>query len=232
MASLYRHSILNITNKFCADGIAEITDDYIERYIGVECDIHIDEPDIVLRWDERVIRKPARRQAITYADIQKDVSDLRTILSKYPRPENIKVLVIVDEDVEMNYVNALYDAYGDAEGTDRFTWSEVDRSRKYKRDFSHQRKCFYAMETIRRSLQDTVLSIEYKEFDEMKSEVNEGIYPEYISYHKNGFGWLTAVTKFASGMPITRSQISMLPGWIGPVEKIGMCHMLANEQTI
>jgi len=232
LASLYRFAILNVNNKDCTDGIAEIDDGYIDRYTGTDGGIHVDETDSILKWDAGEILRPVRRAVITDADIQQDVTDLKALLSKYPRPKNIKVPVIVDDDVELNYVNALYDAYGDAEGRGRLTRSEVDRNRTYKRDFSQQRKCFYAMETIRRSLQDAVLPIEYKEFDEMKDEVNDGIYPHYIKTYDNGFDKLTAVTGFAAGMPITRSLISLLPGWIGSAEKIGMCHMLANDQII
>lgn len=107
-----------------------------------------------------------------------------------------------------------------------------DRNRRYKKDFAYQRKCYYATETIRRSLQDALLPIEYKEFDEMREEVKEGISPVMIPSYDNGYKRLTAVTSQAALVPITRSQIALLPGWIGAAEKVGMCHMLANRKEI
>lgn len=50
--------------------------------------------------------------------------------------------------------------------------------------------------------------------------------------YDNGYKRLTAVTSQAALVPITRSQIALLPGWIGAAEKVGMCHMLANRKEI
>ena len=74
--------------------------------------------------------------------------------------------------------------------------------------------------------------IEYKEFDEMREEVKEGISPVMIPSYDNGYKRLTAVTSQSALVPITRSQIALLPGWIGAAEKVGMCHMLANRKEI
>ena len=60
----------------------------------------------------------------------------------------------------------------------------------------------------------------------------EGISPVMIPSYDNGYKRLTAVTSQAALVPITRSQIALLPGWIGAAEKVGMCHMLANRKEI
>lgn len=81
-------------------------------------------------------------------------------------------------------------------------------------------------------MQDALLPIEYKEFDELREEVKEGIYPKLIPMYDNGYLRLSAVTGYAALLPINRSQIALLPGWVGPAEKVGMCHMIANRKEI
>ena len=66
----------------------------------------------------------------------------------------------------------------------------------------------------------------------MREEVKARILPKLIPPYDNGYLRLCAVTGQAASVPITRSQIALLPGWIGPAEKVGMCHMLANKEEI
>lgn len=75
-------------------------------------------------------------------------------------------------------------------------------------------------------------SYRVQRIDEMREEVKEGISPVMIPSYDNGYKRLTAVTSQAALVPITRSQIALLPGWIGAAEKVGMCHMLANRKEI
>lgn len=153
------------------------------------------------------------------------------MLNKYKKPDQIPVPIKIDKN-EMVYVEALYDAYASAEDVPKYSRCDVERNKRYKKDFAYQRKCFYATETIRRSLQDALLPIEYKEFDEMREEIKEGISPKLIPPYDNGYQRLSAVTSHASLVPVTRSQIALLSGWIGAAEKVGMCHMLVNKKDI
>ncbi|MGN8792464.1 ABC-three component system protein [Acidaminococcus fermentans] len=50
--------------------------------------------------------------------------------------------------------------------------------------------------------------------------------------YANGFQRLASVTSQAAVLPISRSQIALLPGWIGAAEKIGMCHMIVNRKEL
>lgn len=231
LMSLVRLSILEIDNNECADGIKEIPDKYVNSFSKVEKDIEIDEPGIILKWSEGEIKSGVVREYISDDEIREDVDTLKKMLSKYKKPEQLPVPIKIDE-TEMIYVEALYAAYASAEEVPKYTRRDVDRNKRYKKDFAYQRKCYYATETIRRSLQDALLPIEYKEFDEMRDEIKEGIYPKLIPPYDNGYLRLSAVTSQASLVPITRSQIALLPGWIGVAEKVGMCHMLANKKEI
>ena len=199
--------------------------------VMVDKDIEIDEPGIIVKWPDGEVKSGTVREHISDDEIRADVDTLKRMLSKYKKPEQIPVPIKIDE-TEMVYVEALYAAYASAEEVSKYTRRDVDRNKRYKKDFAYQRKCYYATETIRRSLQDALLPIEYKEFDEMRDEIKEGIYPKLIPPYDNGYLRLLAVTGQASLVPITRSQIALLPGWIGAAEKVGMCHMLANRKEI
>ena len=231
LTSLVRFSVLETDNEDCKKGIREIPRDYVKSFIGKAATAELDEEGIVIRWPDGTLRTSASRRYITDDEIISDVNTLKNLLSKYERPEPLPVPLAID-DSEMVYVEALYDAYASAEDVSKYTRRDVERHRRYKNDFAYQRKCYYAAETIRRSLQDALLPIEYKEYDEMREEVKAGIYPKLIPPYDNGYLRLCAVTGQAASVPVSRSKIALLPGWIGPAEKVGMCHMLANRKEI
>ena len=231
LTSLVRFSVLETDNEDCKNGIREIPRDFVKSFVGKAATVELDEASVIIRWPGGELHTPANRRHITDAEILSDVNTLKEMLSKYKRPDPLPVPVTID-DSEMIYVEALYDAYASAEDVPKYTRRDVERHRRYKKDFAYQRKCYYATETIRRSLQDALLPIEYKEFDEMREEVKAGILPKLIPPYDNGYLRLCAVTGQAASVPITRSQIALLPGWIGAAEKVGMCHMLANKKEI
>lgn len=231
LTSLVRFSVLETDNEDCKNGIREIPRDFVKSFVGKAVTVELDEEGVIIRWPGGELRTSADRRHITDDEILSDVDTLKNLLSKYKRPDPLPVPVTID-DSEMIYVEALYDAYASAEDVPKYTRRDVERHRRYKKDFAYQRKCYYATETIRRSLQDALLPIEYKEFDEMREEVKAGILPKLIPPYDNGYLRLCAVTGQAASVPITRSQIALLPGWIGAAEKVGMCHMLANKKEI
>ncbi|WP_270854755.1 hypothetical protein [Ligilactobacillus ruminis] len=55
---------------------------------------------------------------------------------KYPKSKQISVPVQVDE-TEMVYVEALYAAYADAEGVPKYISRDVERNKRYKKDFAY-----------------------------------------------------------------------------------------------
>lgn len=230
-ASLIRFSILETDNNECEENIREIPEDFVSGFIKTQTAIQIDEEGIILKYPGGEIKSNVKKGYITDDEIRNDVDALKKMLSKYKRPDPLPVPLKID-NAEMNYVEALYAAYASAEDVPKYTRRDVDRNKRYKKDFAYQRKCYYATETIRRSLQDALLPIEYKEFDEMREEIKETIYPKLIMPYDNGYLRLSAVTSHASLADIKRSQIALLPGWIGAAEKVGMCHMLANKKEI
>lgn len=164
------------------------------------------------------------------ASVRQDLETLNTILARYPRPV---IIVPPDdlEDIEMIYVQELLAAYADAEDVEVMTREDLDSYKQYKRDFTNNRKYFFAAESIQRSLRDTVLPDEYKDFDSLKTETLDAIEPVKNRYYSNGYERLSKVMEHASLLRLNKSMLTTLPGWIGAREQMGICHMLVNENN-
>ena len=156
LTSLVRFAILETDNNECADGIREIPDKFVSGFPKSAAPIELDEPGIIIKWPDGELNTAATRKYISDDEIRNDVDVLKKMLSKYKKPDLLPVPLVVDE-TEMVYVEALYAAYASAEDVPKYTRRDVDRNRRYKKDFAYQRKCYYATETIRRSLQDALL---------------------------------------------------------------------------
>lgn len=231
LTALVQYAVLQTDNMACQDAIREISKDCVKKAGDDGRTIDFTEDGILLEGPGWKSEKPSEEgRIITDEEALDDAAKLQNILNKYKKPDPLPVPVRI-EDEEMNYVQALLDAYGDAEGTERFTRNTLNNFPRYKKDFSYERMCYYAAETIRRSLQDAVLPLEYKEFDKTKEEIKTAITPELLSPYDNGFQRLLAVVKEARNYLITGSVLGKID-WIGAAEKVGMCHMLANGKEV
>ncbi|GAA0753621.1 ABC-three component system protein [Clostridium sartagoforme] len=169
--------------------------------------------------------------SISTVSILEDVKKLQELFSHYPKP----LTLIPPEDLEeheMVYVHELFAAYADAEGLEDFSKEDLVKYKRYRRDFLYQRKEYYAAESIRQSVRDTLMPIEYKEFDVLKQETLSGIRPVHNRYYPNGFERLNSVMAHATVIKVNKSLLTQLPGWIGAEETMGVCHMLVNDGEI
>lgn len=169
--------------------------------------------------------------SIPKISVSEDVKKLQELLKNYPKP----LVLAPPEDLEeheMVYVQELFAAYADAEGLRTFSKDDLANYKRYKRDFLYQRKEYYAAESIRQSVRDTLTPIEYTEFDVLKQETLSGIMPIYNRYYTSGFDRLSSVMAHATLLNINKSLLSQLPGWIGAEETMGICHMLVNDKMI
>lgn len=228
ITSLIRFAVLETDNQECADAIKSIPKTFVSSFSNVVSSITIDDADIILKFGAETIQRTSKHTYITAKEIQEDIDALVERLGKYKKPDRLPVPIKI-ASVETTYVTATCAAYASAEGVPTYTRTDVERNKRYREDLAYHRKCFYATETIRRSLQDALLPIEYKEFEEFKDEIEEGIFPVYNPPYTNGYKRLMAVAAQASNLHVNRSLIAMLPGWIGAAEKVGMCHMLVND---
>lgn len=163
--------------------------------------------------------------------IEDDVKQFQILLSKLQKP----ISLIPPNDLgdhELKYVYELFAAYAEAEGLEYFTKDDFIAHRRYKKDFERQRKNYYAAESVRQSIRDTLLPIESKDFEILKEETYDGIVPVYDRTYPNGYERLYAVMQHATIVRINKSLLAQLPGWIGASETQGVCHMLVNDEKI
>ena len=119
-------------------------------------------------------------------EISPDLSKLRTLLAKLPHPVILSPPDELSED-EMPYVEALLDAYADAEGLEELSKDELDSYRKYKKNFQRQRKDYYAAESVRRGTREAFGNADPDQFETLKNETYDGI----VDVHEQDYDKLT-----------------------------------------
>ena len=134
------------------------------------------------------------------------------------------------EDEEEVYIAALLAAYSEATGTP-VTKDDVHLlKKKYRENFEEQRINYYAAVRITRIIRDCFINDE----EELRKWLDES--SDYISdtrrddYH-DGFERLKAVLKMVINCKTT-SAIDQCGRLVGPKEKKGVCHLLANTGKI
>lgn len=152
----------------------------------------------------------------------------RVVLDRSSKPRTV-VPTDIDE-TEMDYVNALLDAYEEATGKSCAEPEDV-KDTEYEGHFKYQRKCYYQAETIHRAIRDSI-SEEDEDFDVLKDEIESGIY--YVSHKKYGRGIdkADAVLESAGNIQLSHNTDNNMLGWIGAGEKQGVCHMLVNDHKL
>lgn len=133
------------------------------------------------------------------------------------------------QHTEIKYVMQLYAVYSDATGHSIKKASDLD-ALNYREDFEHHRKNYYMAEVVCRATRDTIPPGEENPIDELKEEVEEGIYETRRRSYKNALLKVNAVMEQAAKVPISSSVDKATFNWIGPAEKKGVCHILVNDE--
>ena len=150
------------------------------------------------------------------------------IRKKRKKPETT-VPVDIDE-AEMDYVNALLEAYEEASG-DEYSDPDDVKDTEYEGHFRQQRKNYYQAETIHRAIRDSV-SQEDEDFEVLKEEIEDGIYTAANAQYPRGIDKANTVLGTAGALPISQNTDNYMLGWVGPGEKRGVCHMLVNDHKL
>lgn len=95
-----------------------------------------------------------------------------------------------------------------------------------------QRKHYYLAETIHRKLRDSIKRDEDDCFDILKDEIETGIYKASHTQYASPVERIDAVTERASDVIISPNTEQIMYNWIGPGEKMGVCHMLVNDERL
>ena len=137
-------------------------------------------------------------------------------------------------DEELRYVSELLSAYADATGRDALTQADLSdpELRRFQKDFSKQRKDFYAAETIRRASRDSLAARGVEAFQALKDETYSGIEDTLDDYYENGFLRLRAVMDRIGILTLSKSMLLKIPNWVGIEERKGICHFLVNDGKV
>lgn len=143
-----------------------------------------------------------------------------------------KPKAVVPEQVqptEINYVMQLYAAYSDATGETIEKADDLD-ALNYRENFEHHRKNYYRAELVCRETRDSIRPDEVSPIEELKDEVEEGIYETRRKPYGDALRKVDAVMEQASKILISRWVDDATFRWIGPAEKKGVCHILVNDE--
>lgn len=179
----------------------------------------------VLGDNKVVSSKRKRKAADTSADSVVEFEKL--VRRKKPVP---KVPKRVQQD-EIKYVMQLYAAYSDKTGKSIKKASDLD-ALNYRDDFEHHRKNYYKAELVCRETRDTIRPDEESPIEELKNEIEEGVYETRRKPYDDALFKVDAVMEQASKVPISSWVDDATFRWIGPAEKKGVCHILVNDERI
>lgn len=133
---------------------------------------------------------------------------------------------------ELTYVTQLYAAYNTtAEGL-HITCPEDLDALNFREHFEHQRKTFYMAETVHHEIRDSVMPGETDPFDDLKDEIELGIFEARRENHENAVQKVDAVVGKAAELSLSEMVNDATYHWIGVGEKKGVCHMLVNDERL
>ena len=70
------------------------------------------------------------------------------------------------------------------------------------------------------------------QFDILKEDALEGIKTTYYDEYDNGYRRLLEVLKKISDIQLTKSKLMLIKNLIGNLERLGIVHILVNDETI
>lgn len=150
--------------------------------------------------------------------------------------ETIELPVQLNEaqiyEFESGYISALCNAYAEALSRDEVTIDDIPNiPRKYQTNFYDQRKAYLSAESIQRSISEVYEDGE-NQFDMLKEDAFGGIKTTYYDDYDTGYRRLLEVLKKVSDIQLTKSKLMLIKNLIGNLERLGIVHILVNDETI
>lgn len=150
--------------------------------------------------------------------------------------ETIELPIQLDESqiyvFESGYISALCNAYAEALSRDEVTVDDIPNlPRKYQANFYDQRKAYLSAESIQRSISEVYEDGE-NQFDILKEDAFFGIKTTYYDDYDTGYRRLLEVLKKVSDIQLTKSKLMLIKNLIGNLERLGIVHILVNDETI
>ncbi len=123
-------------------------------------------------------------------------------------------------------------AYGEAKGLTSLPKEDLSKYPDYQEDLIQRRIEYYAAETIRSGIRDSLCPSASNEFEILKSETHSAVSDTCKRTNAHGFEKLLAVMEKATTVTINRCIILSRNNWVGNNEKKGVCHILVNDGKI
>lgn len=214
--------LLNLRNnwdKYCKNKITKSTDIILDKNFS----------DYISSFDFTIIKTyPIEKIIDEYLDTI--YGNIRFGGRRLNMPDTLSPNETI-ESTELTYISALLEAYSDALGI-QINSIEALKAKNH-RFFDHlnrQRKDYYAAETIRRFVRDTLT--DSRQFDILKEEIYNGIIDTHEQDYDNGYDRLSADLKQAAKVNTSKCILDSKLHCIGNGERKGTCHMLVNDNVI
>ncbi len=158
-----------------------------------------------------------------------ELDRVETIIKKYPRPQEIPVPELPDDE-EMEYIQALLAVYAEELKTEEtLKLADLEDAPTFKKDLSRRRKDYYAAEAIREGTRDSFGDTEESNFSTLKEDILDSVYDEYIKSHPSSMDRLNGVMNQAALSPANRCILLSKLAWVSAREKKGVCHFLVKD---
>jgi len=160
-----------------------------------------------------------------------DVEAMKAKLTTLPKLETITPPTTPEEH-ERSYIAALLDAYDDANESGKPPSEDLSLYPKYDKDLRNRRIEYFAAEALHRGTRENFRNNDPENlFAALMSETHDGVLDIHAMNYKHGFDRLLNVMAHASNLTLS-SLLYHIPGWVGPRQKKGVCHMLVNTGQI
>ena len=127
---------------------------------------------------------------------------------------------------ELPYVEHLLDAYKDHLRCDSLQVDDLGNRPRLGEHFRLSRGYFFSAEALDRFSRD---HLQAGTFDAVKRDIFDGVKDVTLSDHKDGFACVLEATKTAALLELPASD---LKPHVGPGDKKGICHHLANDGRV
>lgn len=189
-------------------------------------------PDILAKCAivlEEIIAEAARPKG------RRDFSDVcdavESAIRRMPRP-TIQTPPDDHAPHEQEYIEALYEAYGDAADLDSFDHSSLANYPEYDEDLKERRIDYFSAESIRCSINELQGTELQDQFSVLKSEMYAGVRSTAMKRYDDGFERMLSVMEQAVNAPVTQYILSRSPYWINNRIKQGVCHFLVKDRKL
>ena len=132
-------------------------------------------------------------------------------------------------DHEQVYIQALYEAYGQAAQVDGFDQSSLASFPEYDEDLKERRIDYFSAESIRCSIMELQGADLQDQFSVLKSEVYAGVRNTALKRYDDGFERMLNVMEQAIATSVDQYILSRSPYWINNRIKQGVCHFLVTD---